>query len=159
MMARSITHQFLNSDDVNMRLQHFRVFDLMANVEANNIQDERFYGLYDNWNPIRRSQYIESLIIQLPTPLLYFDGSKKPWEIIDGFQRINTLLLFIAGKFKLIGLEYIVLEGEGHSFQSLPDNIRKRILDAKILGYVINPGTPVSVKASISRRIRTNKSG
>src|SRR5690606_30111474 len=49
------------------------------------------------WGLDRQSEYIESLLLNIPTPPLFFatnpDGKT---EVIDGLQRLSTLLKFFA---------------------------------------------------------------
>ncbi len=56
----------------------------------------------------------------LPVQLIYLDGSKTPWTIIDGLQRIISLHKFFQDEFTLKGLEYSREECEGLSFSSIP---------------------------------------
>ena len=177
-------------DDVNIRLQHFRIFELIAMVRNESLSKDDFKlldeiknyknekksrqqylfdgdesidlqgddGLQRNvalWTNSQKSQFIESLMIKLPVPLFYFDGSKKPWRIIDGLQRLYTILNFIEGGFKLAGLEYLEQECDGKYFKDVPGYLRSRILDAEIIAYVVNPGTPADVKYNIFKRINT----
>lgn len=63
------------------------------------------------WDNKRKSKFIESLILGVPIPslLLANDSKKNKFIVIDGKQRLNTIIEFIASKnngkgFKLTGL-------------------------------------------------------
>ncbi|MFI3251808.1 MAG: DUF262 domain-containing protein [bacterium] len=65
------------------------------------------------WDISRKSQFIESLILHLPIPsiLLADDNKRNKFIVIDGKQRISTIIEFISienGKsFKLKGLKVL----------------------------------------------------
>lgn len=169
-------------DDVNVRLQNFRVSELLKLVdndilkelkdeniyevnlsESENISDLELDGddeLQRNkglWNDEQKSRFIESLMIKLPIPMFYLDGTEKPWRVIDGLQRLGTIVSFMNNEFELKSLEYLGHQCNGLTFTSkeFPGYLRDRILNAELTAYVVNPGTPEDVKYNIFQRINT----
>src|SRR5262245_40910409 len=72
------------------------------------------------WEPERSSRFIESLLLGLPIPFLFFwempDGRL---EIVDGSQRLRTIQEFVLGDFRLGDLEALPTLS-GFRFTDLP---------------------------------------
>lgn len=121
-------------------------FDLMPDFQ-------RKAGL---WSKQQKSQLIESLILRIPLPAFYFDGSSNDrWIVIDGLQRLTALKeYFVTKDLKLQGLEFLKdLENVG--IDDLPRAYIRRMNETQIITYIINPGAPVNLKYNIFKRINT----
>ncbi len=130
------------------------LLDRLENDEIDLIPDfQRKAGL---WTPAQKSQLIESLVLRIPLPAFYFDGTdSNKWIVIDGLQRLTALKEFFVDKtLKLTGLEFIK-DLNGVVFDDMPPAYVRRMKETQVICYIINPGAPVNLKYNIFKRINT----
>lgn len=115
-----------------------------------------FQRLGGIWTPKNQSRLMESLMLRIPIPAFYFDGTDdEKWLVVDGLQRLTAIRRFVIDQeLKLCDLEYLT-EHEGKTFDELPRPLQRAIREADLVWYVIMPGTPENVKFDVFRRINT----
>lgn len=108
------------------------------------------------WDDIRKSQLLESILLQMPIPSFYFDGSNEDkWQVVDGLQRLSTVKEFVVDKnLTLNGLEFLK-QYNGCTFEELPYSLKRRINGFPITMYIIEEGTAEEVKFILFKRINT----
>jgi hypothetical protein len=95
-----------------------------------------FYQRRARWDEVRQSRLIESFIMNVPVPPLFvYESDLAKYEVMDGQQRITTLLRFYGNKLKLKGLEQWP-ELNGRIYDTLPTEIRKGI-DRRSISYIV----------------------
>ncbi len=108
------------------------------------------------WKPEQKSQFIESILLNIPLPPLYVNQNRAgKYIIVDGLQRTSTLKEFIVDNgFALKGLR-VLLNLNGKRFEDLPDPYKTKIEDKKFTVYVIKPTVPLAMVYDIFHRINT----
>jgi hypothetical protein len=131
-------------------------------LEDKDILIPKYQRLPNLWSEVKKSRFIESLMLNLPIPLFYFDeANSNKWFVVDGLQRMSTLEHFMIGsgdiaqnrkKLTLQDLEFLP-QYNGATWDDLPREIRKRINGNQVTINLIGKGTPDEVKYTIFYRI------
>ena len=91
-----------------------------------------------NWEARRQSRFIESLLVGLPIPFLFFaDMSDGRYEVVDGNQRLNTCAAFMGNRIELQGLER-VSSLDGFTFRDLSATQQRRFKNRTIRSIVLS---------------------
>ena len=77
------------------------------------------------------ARFIQYCCSNLPIPSMFFDGSSKNWETVDGNKRLRTIFNFIENKFPL---------EDGRYFKDIEGYMRSFLKNASIEAYVITSG-------------------
>lgn len=105
------------------------------------------------WKSSQMSELVESILMGIPIPVIYLfedrDGNK---QIVDGKQRITTIIDFQDDKFTLNGL-HVMPSYNGKKFSTLPPKMRGAFEDYQLSFYIIQPPTPERVKYDIFDRV------
>ncbi|PTS89141.1 hypothetical protein DBR27_22935, partial [Flavobacterium sp. HMWF030] len=141
--------------EVDIKEEWFSVFELIRKIKQNKVVMNPDFQRNLVWKPQQKSQFIESIILNIPLPPLYFRKELNgDYIVVDGLQRTSTLNDFVSDKFQLSGLAALP-DLNGNSFENLESRLQARIEDRKLLVYILQPQVPMKVVYDIFNRINT----
>lgn len=111
-----------------------QVLDFVEHRKWMNIRPEYQRRLV--WDLKKRSLLIESLLLNIPVPPVFlFEHEWGRYEVMDGQQRINSVLEYMSGGFSLKHLERLQ-ELNGLEFKELPKAVQ-RVFDRRRLSATV----------------------
>lgn len=132
----------------------FSVSTLYQYIERGQITVPEFQRGYV-WTRTQASRLIESLIIQCPIPVIFFNQEQdETYSIIDGNQRIKSIKYFMDDVFPLTGLTAYP-DLEGYTFSALDLRIQRHIQNRIIRCIVILKATHPQIKFDVFSRINS----
>lgn len=119
------------------------------------------YQRRHRWDTKKRSQLIESLLLNIPIPPLFlFENDYNQYEIMDGRQRLEAIKGFMDNGYSLRGMEYWP-ELNGSRFDDLPPTIQRGLLRRTISAIVLlaetsrPEDTEIDVRMALFKRLNT----
>ncbi|MCX7322720.1 MAG: DUF262 domain-containing protein [Hyphomicrobiales bacterium] len=106
------------------------------------------------WTDQAQSYFIESVILRIPVPPIFFYDVKGRLEIVDGSQRVRTLARFVNDEFALGELEKLDIL-TGLKYSEFPPTVQKRLFNTPIRSFVLDEGTDESTRIELFRRLNT----
>lgn len=142
-----------------MRRIDFYLTEYSVELLANKMKEGEFvippYQREDTWEPSRKSRFIESLLIGLPVPFLFFwEQPDGKLEIVDGSQRLRTIHQFVLGGLVLDELD-LLTEASGLGFADLAESRQRKVRNRSIRGIVLNEKADEQSRFEVFDRINT----
>ena len=135
------------------------------------------------WTREQQSLFIESLILEIPVPPLFFyENADGKWELLDGLQRLSTIIKFMGTDIDVLDAvrgpsendddwheqhknditcpsqltegDYLT-EIDGISFARLPTPLQLNLKRARLQLYVLKRETHASYKYEVFKRLNT----
>ena len=107
------------------------------------------------WNNKDASLLIESFLIDMPVPVVYLaHNDENKYEVIDGQQRLISVIRFFKNKYKLTGLE-IRADLKGCEFRGLPADLQEKLYDSTLSSVEFPAETPKTLTFSMFERLNT----
>ena len=107
------------------------------------------------WQSKNKTLFLESIFLGLPIPFMFFaDCDNGKQEVIDGAQRMQTLVEFHNNKLQLSGLKNLT-KLNGFYFQDLSDAQQRKFLNKTLRIIVLEEDTPAEARQDLFYRINT----
>jgi hypothetical protein len=108
------------------------------------------------WELERKSRFIESVVMGLQIPFLFFwEMQDGRLEIVDGSQRLRTIEEFVLGDLRLSELESLPAMS-GFRFADLLESRQRKIRNRSIRGIVLNEHADDQARFDMFERINTS---
>lgn len=107
------------------------------------------------WDNPRASRLIESLLLNIPIPVLYFaETDDAKWEIFDGHQRIRSVVRYVNNEFALSSLS-LLAHFNRVRFHKLPLREQRFLQRRTIRAIVISNDSHPNMKFETFERLNT----
>ena len=138
---------------INVSKDDSSVYELKRQYDKKRIELSPSYQRANVWSSKQKSELIESILMGIPLPIMYFFQSTSGIkQVVDGKQRLTTLFDYIDNKFSLGDLN-IMSELKGKKFKNLTGLQQGKLEDYKVSINVIKPPTPDRIKFDIFDRV------
>lgn len=135
------------------------VVDFIEGRQWGNLRPE--YQRRLRWDDKKKSKLIESFIMNVPVPPVFlYEKELGRFEVMDGQQRLNSIVDFLQNRLKLTGLKtWPALNGR--IFSDLPPSIRRGLERAKVSAITLMSdtndasGTSLGLRAQVFERLNT----
>jgi hypothetical protein len=109
--------------------------DLIDKGEVINLRPE--YQRRLRWTTPQKSRFIESLLLNIPVPPVFFyESDAARYEVMDGQQRLNAVREFIAGDYALSGLP-VLKPLNGLRYSGCPPRIKRTLERASLAAIIL----------------------
>jgi hypothetical protein len=104
------------------------------------------------WDKYKQSRLIESILLRIPLPVFYVaEDEQGRLIVVDGRQRLTTLLHFLDNKLALQLKDRPELDGK--RFDGLDVRLQNRVEDCQLLFYIIDRSVPERARLDIFERV------
>ncbi|BDU86338.1 DUF262 domain-containing protein [Clostridium perfringens] len=148
----------LKTDRLDM--SYGEILNLYENDEL--IISPQFQRLF-RWSIYQRTRFLESILLGIPTPPIFVaEDSDGNWELVDGLQRISTIISFF-GKLRdrdkdnnwVMEQGGLIKELEGFSLSTLPETYVKNIKRTYCRVEIIKWDSEYDLRYELFNRLNT----
>lgn len=144
--------------------------EIMSMYERKEIIIKPAFQRYFRWDEEQRTRFIESILLGIPIPPIFVaEDSDGVWELVDGLQRISTVLSFFGvlksedqgirdkNNWKLIEGERVEAL-EGFSYETIPNQFRLSLKRATCRVEILRWNSHYDMRFELFNRLNTGGS-
>jgi len=147
----------INTDSYSMSIR-----EIISMFKENQINLEPVYQRVYRWDEKEASRLIESLLLGIPVPPIFVAVRDGKWDVVDGVQRLSTLLWFYgltektnkSSPLKLQGLDKLE-EFNQLTIEDFPYNIKFQYLDLVRINIVLLKSKSIEAEYQIFNRLNS----
>jgi len=141
--------------EINYDTRDYAIDFLVQQYRENEFYIPDEYQRQYIWEDSDKNRFIESILLGLPIPFMFFSDTKDGrCEIIDGAQRTQTLEEFMSDDLTLSNLKKLT-DLNHFSYADLPDYFRRKFNKTTMRIIVLSDETTVDIRKEIFNRINT----
>jgi hypothetical protein len=162
---------YVNQLDKETRKVDFDSFDISVK-ELVSMSDEGIvdiapeYQRQFRWPIDNQSRLIESVLLGIPVPSLFMAANKDgSWELIDGVQRLNSLIHFVGNEEQLEKFGFdkalvlknleVLTEFNGASYKDLPQTLKLKFSLRPLKVTTLSDKSDLKVRFDLFERLNT----
>jgi hypothetical protein len=134
----------------------FSLSSLVSLVQRHELDLDPEYARRYRWDVTRKSRLIESFLLEVPVPPIFLaENTDGRYSIIDGKQRVSSIVDFVSNRFPLTDLE-VLPEANGLTFEGLDPAMARSLLSRSTLrAVIIAQSSDPDMKYAVFARLNT----
>ena len=138
--------------------------EIMSLYESKDLFISPEYQRAYRWDDFQKTRFIESILLGIPVPPIFVaENEESKWELVDGLQRISTVLSFFGlldGKEKLVLTESELIGKplEGISINELPIKFKLTIKRSVCRVEILKWDSSFDMRYELFNRLNTGGS-
>lgn len=134
----------------------YSIRQLVGEIDRGGIRLDVEYQRQYVWDDGKASRLIESLLLNVPIPVVYIaEDDDFSFEVIDGLQRLTTLKRYLNNEFPLNGVT-VLSEIRAKKFSDLTPRDQRRLANRTIRCIAITMDSHPDIKFDVFERLNTN---
>ncbi|MGF7017737.1 uncharacterized protein with ParB-like and HNH nuclease domain [Lachnospiraceae bacterium PF1-21] len=161
-MAENDLMSELSKERKNIKTDSYdmSIGEIISLYKDNDLKLNPAYQRLYRWDADHKTNFIESILIGIPIPEIFVAQKEDgKWDIVDGVQRISTLLQLVGN---LSGYNPLVLQGtaylpslEGMTWETMPSDAKRLLKRTRIGVNIILTENSIQSQYELFQRLNT----